>query len=339
MELFEHPDPALTRWIVKSGLLKTPFVVIDVGCQGGEHVRWRWLGDYLEVHGFDALAEAIGELAAGKNAAGRRHLYNLALGNEDGEHELFVQDNAFASSMYHQGTPRLSADASTHSNRERRLVPIRKLDSLFREGVVTRADFIKLDCEGFEPEVLKGAQEFLRAARPLGIETETSFGVSPILQRSHFVAVYDQLVEHRLLLHDLAFARAPCPSFVESFAGGLAPRTGRPGTMNVLFARDLASERDWPMQYLVPTVGENVDADAVVKAAIMFELFGLSDCAYDVLARFRETLPGEFDVEHGLRLIRGSSVGDTLRDPVHAVHASTSWRLTAPLRALRDWLR
>ena len=71
---------------------------------------------------------------------------------------------------------------------------------------------IKVDVEGFEPEVLKGAQAFLRAARPLGVETETSFTVSPVLQRTHFVAVSDQLIEHRLLVHDLAFARAPCPA-------------------------------------------------------------------------------------------------------------------------------
>src|SRR5690242_15002191 len=124
MELFEHPDPALTRWIVRSGHLKTPFVVIDIGVQGGEHVRWRWLGDHLEVHGFDPLAEAIREVEA-KGGPGKRRFHNLALGDEDGERELFIQENSYASSLYQQGTPRLAAHPSTYANRERRMVPIR----------------------------------------------------------------------------------------------------------------------------------------------------------------------------------------------------------------------
>ena len=339
MELFDHPDPRLTRWVIENGYLETPFVVVDVGCQGGEHVRWRWLGEHLEVHGFDPLAEAIDALDSANHLPGKRRFYNMALGNEEGERELFVQDNSFASSLYQQGEPRLSADDGTHSNRERRFVSIRKLDSLFKEGVIPRADFIKLDCEGFEPEVLKGAQEFLQSTRPLGVETETNFNVSPILQRTHFIGLYDQLVEHRLLLHDLAFARAPCSSFTQSFVRDTAPHTGRPSTFNVLFARDLPAERDWPMQYIVPPLGEQVAGDTVLKSAIMLELFGLSDCAYDTLARYSDVLAPSFDLEHALALLRTSAAGDMLRDAVHATHASASWRVTARLRALGSWTR
>jgi FkbM family methyltransferase len=339
MELFEHPEPALTRWIVASGYLKSAFVVIDVGCQGGEHVRWRWLGDHLEVHGFDALAEAIDELEAKNRGSRRKRYYNLGLGNEDGERELFIQENAYASSLYQQGTPRLAADASTYSNRERRVIPVRKLDSLFREGLVTSADFVKLDCEGFEPEVLRGAQEFLRTTRPLGVETETNFAVSPTLPRTHFMTTYDLLVEHRLLLHDLAFMRAACPSFVSSFGDAPAPATGRPATLNVLFARDLPAERDVPMQYLVPPLGETICSDTALKSAIMLELFGLSDCAYDTLFRLEDVLPPSFDLERAFHLLRRSAARDTLRDPVNALHVSTSWRMTAPMRAVVRWLR
>ena len=90
MELFDHPDPRLTRWVIENGYLETPFVVVDVGCQGGEHVRWRWLGEHLEVHGFDPLAEAIDALDSANHLPGKRRFYNMALGNEEGERELFV---------------------------------------------------------------------------------------------------------------------------------------------------------------------------------------------------------------------------------------------------------
>jgi hypothetical protein len=137
----------------------------------------------------------------------------------------------------------------------------------------------------------------------------------------------------------MAFARAPCSSFIQSFARETAPRTGRPSTFNVLFARDLPAERDWPMQYIVPPLGEQVAGDTVLKSAILLELFGLSDCAYDTLARYSDVLASSFDLEHALSLLRTSAAGDTLRDAVHATHTSPAWRVTAPLRALGRWTR
>jgi hypothetical protein len=47
---------------VSTGILQTPFVLIDVGVQGGEHPRWHRLGDYLVVHGFDPIVQCIERL-------------------------------------------------------------------------------------------------------------------------------------------------------------------------------------------------------------------------------------------------------------------------------------
>jgi hypothetical protein len=65
------------------------------------------------------------------------------------------------------------------------MIPIRRLDSLLAEGVIPTADFIKVDVEGFEKDVLLGARELLRAG-VLGLEIETNFGVSPTYPKSHF---------------------------------------------------------------------------------------------------------------------------------------------------------
>ena len=62
MELAYNLDAAFTQWVVKQGYLQEPFVLADVGVQHGEHPRWHQLGDYLVVHGFDAIAEAVDEL-------------------------------------------------------------------------------------------------------------------------------------------------------------------------------------------------------------------------------------------------------------------------------------
>ena len=60
---------------------------------------------------------------------------------------------------------------------QRRLVPMRSLDSLMAEGAIPQADFLKVDVEGYEADVLAGAKEML-AGGVLGIEVETSFMTS-----------------------------------------------------------------------------------------------------------------------------------------------------------------
>jgi len=63
-----------------------------------------------------------------------------------------------------------------------RMVPVRRLDSLLAEGVIPKADFVKMDLEGYEKDVLLGARELLHAG-VLGLQTETNFAVSPSYRR------------------------------------------------------------------------------------------------------------------------------------------------------------
>ena len=213
MDLYHHSNPPFTEWLVAEGLLTEPFVVIDIGVQGGEHPRWQFLGRFAEIHGFDPIAEVIDELSASKGRADGRHYHNLALGNEDGERRFFVCANRFNSSFY-----------TTDPAAEERLVPIRRLDSLYREGAIPRADYIKLDCEGFEPEILRGAREYLRRCDVLCVTAETNFNVSPIFPRTHFHAINEIMADHRLLVYDINAARAPTASYLAA----LAARQRRP---------------------------------------------------------------------------------------------------------------
>ena len=62
MDLGFNRKAEFTKWVVSAGLLTEPFVLIDVGVQGGENIRWRPLGDHLAVHGFDPIEEVVQNL-------------------------------------------------------------------------------------------------------------------------------------------------------------------------------------------------------------------------------------------------------------------------------------
>src|SRR4029077_17155502 len=112
LNLFTGANADFTTWVVKAGILGEPFVLVDVGVQGGESRSWHRLGDYLVVHGFDAIEEAIDHL---RNRAGHvpnRHYHRIAAGNADEERVFhFNPANPTASSMYAQGTSRFDVPA------------------------------------------------------------------------------------------------------------------------------------------------------------------------------------------------------------------------------------
>jgi FkbM family methyltransferase len=281
MDLQYVPAPRFTRAALRNGWLARPTALIDIGVQGGIAPRWEHFGDQLDVHGFDPLEEAIAPLRALGKA---RHAYHaLALGDEDGERDLLVAAEPTASSFYAHAASAYAVDQRVQTTSSRRKVPIRRLDSLKAAGVIGRADFVKLDCEGFEPEVLKGAQSLLKN-EVLGLEVETNFNTSASLPQSHFGAVSELLLPHGFTLYDLAFNRVPRASFMRraQALGILHPQTqARPATLNVLYFRDLS------------TLPRAVEAEDVLRAAAILEIYGMADSAYDLLAQHRSVLPDE----------------------------------------------
>src|SRR5262249_50063781 len=248
----------------------------------GIHPRWKALGNFLQVYGFDALTEAIEPLT--RSTEPNHEYFSTALGDYDGERELFVPSVLPAASFFprdaEQDQARMAIDSGNWAATKARCVPIRRLDALSQRWPHS-IDFLKLDCEGFEPAVLAGASNSI--AQALAIETEIGFS-SIHWPQTHFSAVYDQLVPCGFRLSNVAFNRVPFSSYFQR-----AKQLGRektaeasvstPGTFAVLFSRSLTLRRQTPT------------SDQVLKGAIIFELYGMLDAAYDVLEVFKAVLP------------------------------------------------
>jgi len=337
MDLAFNRKAEFTKWVVSAGLLTEPYVLIDVGVQGGESIRWRPLSDHLVVHGFDPIEEVVQALIEENRGRCNRNYHCMALGNADGERAFYFNSaNPTASSMYRQGTGRFEVETAEQV----RMVPMRRLDSLLAEGVIPEADFIKIDVEGFEKEVLLGARDLLSAGL-LGLQTETNFSVSPAYPKSHFGTLAELALQNHLLVFDVAFNRIPRASYQRALIQkGLKPISeqdilGRPATVDVLFSRDLIDEVDHPYNYQGPC--RLFSVSQLIKSMITFELHALNDVALDTAIRFAERLGTHLDVDRAVHLLADpdcmtNDYRKQMRAQIRAFELSTSWRITAPLR-------
>jgi FkbM family methyltransferase len=337
MDLGYNRKAEFTKWVVNAGLLTEPFVLIDVGVQGGENIRWRPLGDHLVVYGFDPIEEVAQTLIEENRGRSNRHYHCMALGDTDGERAFYFNSaNPTASSMYRQTVSRFDVEMVEQV----RMVPIRRLDSLLAEGVIPKADFVKIDVEGFEKHVLLGARELL-CAGVLGLQTETNFAVSPSYPKGHFVTLAELALEGHLLVFDIAFNRIPRASYQRALIRkGLEPISeqdalGRPATVDFLFSRDFIDEVDHPENYQSPCRPFSVNQ--LIKSIIVFELHALNDVALDTAERFAERLGAHLDVDRAVQLLADpdcltNEYRKQLRAQRRAFEQSTSWRITAPLR-------
>jgi FkbM family methyltransferase len=344
LDLWFNRDARFTNLAVSLGWLHEPFVVVDVGVQGGEHPRWHLLRDHLVVHGFDAIQEAIDDLA--KGGLPNHHYHCIALGSSDGEAELFFNpQDPCSSSIYQPGAGRAGQQSATL-----RRIPMRRLDTLLGEGIIPAADFLKVDVEGFEKDVFLGARTLLGAGM-LAVETESSFDISPEYLKPHVFTLQDILLEHGLLVFDLNLNRIPRESFQRALlSAGLQPimdqaSIGSVSTLNVLFCRDLVAESAHSENYVHVPPAPSLDQK--IKMLIICELHGLNDVAVDIVECNRETLQARFDPDRAIALLanpycRGAMSARYRNDfgeRLEEMERSKSWRLTAPLRAASRVLR
>jgi FkbM family methyltransferase len=239
------------------------------------------LEGHLAVQGFDALEEAIDPLRSSNR---RSHQYfAMALGNEDGERDLFIAPETAATSLYPHSQSRYDVDARVMRTASERRVPIRRLDTLLAEGIVYPTDHIKIDCEGAEPEILRGGRALLRSG-VVSLEIESGLRASAELPMTHLGAVIEELTPLGFEIYDIVFDRVPRATFARrAKARGVRwPRNkARPGTLDLFLYRNAPP----------------LDSDDLLRRVMILELYGLCDTAYDVLVDGAAVLPSAFPLE------------------------------------------
>ena len=308
-------DPPMTRRLVEArAFAEDPLIVVDVGARGGIESFWKVFGDDIRTIAFEPDPEECARLQA---IAEKNVTYlPTALGAESGSRTLHVARFSAASSFYPNDKTwcarfDIGDSLAIESRTEVRTTTL-------REALAGRQpDFIKLDVEGAELDVLRGAD----LGAVLGLVSEVRF--SKRMSGCPTFAELDAFCRTAgFELYDLDLYRytrraLPYPYLYDycDDAGQPVPGPtvqGQPLIGDALYFRDgLATVKP-------------------VKLACLFEVFGLNDCAAEVVQAHRSAFAPWADPDVLLGLLVPEVKGEKLPFPDHITRHARGDRLVRP---------
>jgi FkbM family methyltransferase len=146
----------------------SPTVCIDVGANVGEYSKGLLECTNAKVYAFEPVRQAYETLSLLKNNYPNRVIIERqGVGAKEERLPIFYNENATAHSSFSQEVQEIPYVNSTASEE----VDVISLDHYFGK-IDCPIDFIKIDTEGFEYEVLLGARELLLWRRPKAVQIE-----------------------------------------------------------------------------------------------------------------------------------------------------------------------
>jgi len=174
-------------------VLRNNMVVFDVGANVGEYsARIRQLYPQIEIHCFEpdkGVFDQISLANVKKN--------NIALGDVVGYRTFYRNPNAPELNSFYD----MSVDSSVYASIVPMQVAIITLDDYCKNNSIKHIDLLKIDVEGHELSVLKGAKKMLKAGAIDKIQFE--FGYASIYSRTFLRDFFEYLLPLRYEIYKI----------------------------------------------------------------------------------------------------------------------------------------
>lgn len=145
--------------------------VLDVGANTGQFAYYtRALGYRNKIVSFEPISSAFTILREFAKSDPNWQVCNCAIGDTDGKIEINISANSQSSSILDMMPNHLkSAPESVYEGKE--IVNIHKMDTIIKK-YTTELDktFFKFDVQGFERNVIKGAENSIKSIKGLQLE-------------------------------------------------------------------------------------------------------------------------------------------------------------------------
>jgi hypothetical protein len=315
-------SPRLAPQIASTSVLaQDPFSLIDVGCSGGINPIWRVFEPNLSAIGFDPqVSECLRLERVERNP--RVHYYPAFVGLSS-EHSFSIARQQFGPGIpyfqpfgrssfcrprRHLGSPALAKEVSSgamnhdvhhrsnNSHQESFTHERIGIDEFVRQERITNLDFLKVDTDGSDLEVLYSAEKALKDLMVLGVLTEFSFSAEPNETTNCFSNIDHFMRKRGFILYDMEVYRYSRAALPQKF---LMPRESAT-VSGQIFQGDALYLRDGSAVDFTDVVGASLSLSKKIKLVCLYEMFGLSDCAAELILFHEEDISAVFDTERAL---------------------------------------
>ena len=309
-------DPAPVIDYINQILPAARFTLVDVGCSGGLSGEWRRFGRRLRAFAFDPSVEEVERLRRVETSEDVKYVAAFATIPKDhpfaqkkGERDHWGRNPwarlSVTKWLENTASERAELDsgdlASSGLWAETRLVdPAQEIviPEYLRDVGVDNVDFVKIDIDGKDLEVLHSLDAVLDEFNILGLMLEVNFFGSDAETDHTFHNTDRFLKSKRFELFDLTtrrYSMATLPGPYMYNAPG-ENRFGRVLQGDALYLRDLANP-------INADLVSGMTADRLLNLICLFALFRLPDCAAEIAVAFRDKLRLVGDVDHLLDLL------------------------------------
>jgi len=268
-------NPLVTRDIISKGLIKdNPFTLIDIGAGGGIHTIWDVFKKDFRAYGFEINLQEVKKLNAECNNPNIKY-FNFGIRDINS-----VWDTQLSGGLYSRTSAYSAAGISKQD-------PIKytSIDNFCRDYTVGNIDFIKIDTDGLDLEALVSSKNTLIEKQVLGVHIECQFHGQSKDTSNTFRNIDKKLTDYGYSLFDLdvhRYTKSVLPG--EFFYKNLfaQTRTGQVIWGDALYLRDYANVYDSQRN-------GSLDISKQLKLICLFEIFGLYDCAVELLLQIKES--------------------------------------------------
>lgn len=280
--------PTMTMLLVnESAFAREPFTLVDVGALGGIQGHWAAFGKYLRVIAFEPNEVECRRLQ--QTGDPRVTYLPFGLGARDEARRLYIHRNPSSSSIFpytRSFTERFIGPETTEVVGEE-TIHLRCMDDVLAD--VGDIDFVKLDAEGAEHDIMTAGHKTLSSLNVLGLMSEIRFhkghSGTPVfweierLVREMGYELYDLELgrtSRKELPYPLLYDYRHDTDYQKKIFGGTI--SGQVLGGDALYLRDYAVVKP-------PTTPTKV-----LKLACLFEIFEHVDSAAELILAFRTLL-------------------------------------------------
>lgn len=181
-----------------------PEVIFDVGANVGQSTRQyvNWFPQ-SQIYCFEPISSTFIELKRNVKSFSNVHCFKLALGSSKGQKDMYGGN----CSLMYSINPRVNG--MSHANSKIESVEIDTLDEFCHRQEIIKISFLKIDTEGYDFEVLRGAKEILSRQMLDILQVEAAMNPKNqkfvtfekfkihLEKRGYFLfGIYEQVLEH-----------------------------------------------------------------------------------------------------------------------------------------------